>query len=322
MLALFRSHYAFNHLFLLVYITGIRFKGFFVPENIENTNGTWFYYSISSLFSSPIWGNSIGILILWLQSVLINNLVNYHKLSRENTLFPGLMYVLFVSILPDTLYLNPVTITYLFVISGISNIVQAGKQIDIRHHVFNAGMFFTLSAFISAENLYFAIFGILGFYNLKTLKWRENLQYMIGILTAFIFVFSLQYLFGQPLEFPVVFSWLHLTSLTGGLTNTVLCGVICYVLILFFVFIQYPRITEKKNIQTRKKIELFYFFMFFLLLSFLSLKMDEPSDLIYLALPLGALTGIWMADQKSMLINELIHLLALGSLLVSQYLLS
>ena len=321
LLALFRSHYAFNHFFLLVYIAGIRFKGFIFPENKVDLNGTWVYQSITSIFSSPVSSNIVSIIVLWLQSILINNIVNNHKLSKENTLFPGLMYVIFISILPGTLYLNPVIITYLLVISGLFNVVEAGKQIDIRSHVFNAGLFFALSAFISSENLYFIIFGIVGFYSLKTLKLKQNLQYTIGVLSAFIFLFSLQYLLNQPPDFQVIFSWTHLTNLTNALPTPVVVTLICYLIILIFVFIQYPNITEKKNIQTRKKIELFYLFMFFLLVSFLSLKMDNTSDLLYLALPFGTLTGIWMADQKTILMSEFIHFFALGSLLISHYLL-
>src|SRR5690606_5911182 len=99
-------------------------------------------------------------------------------------------------------------------------------------------------------------------------------------------------------------------------------ALILFSLFLLFVLFQYPNIISKKNIQVRKKIELFYVLLFFLLLTWLTLHLDKPDYLMYLGLPLGTLTGIWMADNKSVLVNELLHLLVLGALITSQYILS
>src|SRR5690606_1475390 len=227
--------------------------------------------------------------------------VNNHKLSKESTLFPGLMFALFMSILPESLFLHPVLLSYLFILAGLSNVVEAGKQIDIRHLVFNAGLFFTLSIFVMPQNLYMVILGIIGFYSIKSLKTMENIQYIVGIITGIIIMFSLQYLLYDSIEVPEFFQIIQREVFTSPVSDTALLALILFSLFLLFVLFQYPNIISKKNIQVRKKIELFYVLLFFLLLTWLTLHLDKPDYLMYLGLPLGTLTGIWMADNKSVL---------------------
>lgn len=322
MLALFRSHYAFNHLFLLGYIILIRLSAFLGANNPDIPVESWLMSNINNWIPSSFWQGMIGILVLWVESILVNNIVNSHKLSRESTLFPGLMFVLFMSILPESLYLHPVLVSTLFILAAMNNVVEAGKQIDIRHLVFNAGFFFMISIFIMPQNLYMIILGLAGFYSIKSLKFLDNIRYLVGIITAMIILFSWQFLLSQQIEFNSFFQLIQKEVFTTSITAVYLAVVIVFTLFLLFIFIQYPSIISKKNIQVRKKIELFYVLLFFLLLTWLTLHVDQPSFIIYLGLPLGALTGIWMADNRSVLVNELIHLMVLAVLIVSQYILS
>jgi len=60
--------------------------------------------------------NIVANLLIFVHVLLINYICIKHKLSREITLFSGLFYVLFVSLLPDNMVLSNALIANTFII--------------------------------------------------------------------------------------------------------------------------------------------------------------------------------------------------------------
>jgi hypothetical protein len=246
-------------------------------------------------------------------------MANEHKLGRENSLFPGLFYILLMTLLPEGLSLHALLLANTFLILGFNNIIDSTKHVDIRHFLFNSGFFLTIAAFIYQPYLLLLIIGLISYYNIKSLKPMGNIQYITGILTAFVLFFGVQYLITGNFEYQINFQFISKDIFTvPASVNLVIFGVINLAFV-GFVLSQYNLISIKKNIQTRKKIELGYVLMFSMLILTLLFFHQKPIEMLTLAFPLGTLTGLRLAEFKSVVWAEMTHLFLLIGLLLIHY---
>ncbi|MFZ1703513.1 MAG: DUF6427 family protein [Saprospiraceae bacterium] len=319
MLGLFRSYYAFNHLFLLGYIFIIRHVGLLDRITYQGTERSWLFQHIQFTMPSSWLQNFIAIILLWLHSILINNIVNSNKLSKETGLLSGLFYVLLMSMSSEGLSLHPILLANTFLLLGIHNIMESSKEVDIRHLLFNTGLFLSLAAFIYPPYFVIVVLGLLGFNTVKSFKAIGLIQYIIGIISSFIIILGIQYLIQGVISFQLPVSIIDHRVWSNSLTPNTLIFVLSFVFCLLFMLIQYPGIISKKNIQTRKKIELFYLLILFSIIVKLIFFYNQSLELTILALPVGLLLGIWAAENKSVVFAEIIHLMLLVCLFILHY---
>lgn len=320
LLGLFRSHYAVNHLLLLGYIFIIRFHIFFVTAPAEKQETTWLFQQISSLIPNSFFVNVLTIILMWIQAVLINNVVNNHKLSRENSVLPGLWYVLIFSLVPATASFHPLLLANTFLILGFVNVIESTKQVDIRHYLFNAGLFFTIAAFVYTPYIVMLLPGFLGFYVFKSLKPSGNLQFIVGILTGFILIFGSYYIITGQIHAGIYLHFLKPDQLFIMPEISVLVFFGLYLFGLAYSLFYYPELIFKKNIQTRKKIETAYLVTLFTAVTVILFFDNQIGQIAILAFPLGTLIGIQTAENKSILFSEILHLIFVGGLIYIQFL--
>jgi hypothetical protein len=297
----------------------IRHYCFIEPQSDVSLNGSWLYQYILSFFPSLVLQNIFAVIVLWVQSILINTMVSTHKLGRETTLFAGLFYVLFFSLSKESLALSPILLSNLFLILGIYNIVELTKHVDIRHHLFNSGLFITISALIYPPYLLIVILGVIGFHTMKSLKSYGNIQYLTGVLSALILIFGFQYVTNGVLEHSFYFQLIKFDFLKNVIPLPLKILISLYVLFIIIVLFQYSDLMSKKSIQTRKKIELFYLLLVFFGFSAIIFYKNDPTDIYTIALPLGVLFGIRLSELKSITISEIVHLFLLICLIFIQY---
>lgn len=320
LLGLFRSHYAINHLFLLGYIFIIRFNLFYVNIPAENQETTWLFQQILKLAPNSFLIHLLSVLLIWIQAILINNLVNSHKLSKENSVLPGLWFALLISLIPPTASLNPIIIANTFLILGFVNIIESTKQVDIRHNLFNAGLFFTIASFIYTPYTLMLLPGFIGFYIFKSLKPSGNLQLLTGVVTAVLLIFGSYYISTGQIHSGVYLRFIHPGQLFQMPEYSIFVFSGLYLLALAYSLFCYPDLIFKKNIQTRKKIEITYLISLFTALTVIMFFDNHIGQIVILAFPLGILIGIRTAENKSILLSEIFHLIFLGGLIYIQLL--
>lgn len=281
---------------------------------------TWLFTFLTSFINNATAQNFFAVILLWIQTILINNTCIEHKLSRENTLFPGLFYALMISFTPAGLSLHSLLLANTFLILGLINVIHSSKHVDLRHFLFNAGFFLTLAMFIYPAYLFFIGIGLFGFYTLKTLKPIGNLQFFTGIITGLILVSGTQYLIEGSWMTGVNFSpfWQVAPQAMPDLTSWIFITI--YAFILFSTIGFYPDLISKKNIQSRKKIELIYVVQLSTLLSAVFFFQGNLLEIMVLGFPLGTLIGLRLSELKSPVFAEVIHLILLSGLFINHYL--
>jgi hypothetical protein len=325
LLALFRRNVFFTQLLLLPYIFLIRAitliepKAFLLPEK-----SNVFQKSIFLTIQQPFAQNVIANILIFIQAMIVNSLVVKHRLSRENTLIPAVIYVLFATIMPENALLSPVIVANTFVILALYHIFTTYKVQIATVNIFNAGLFLALASLFYAPYFTFLLFGIIALSQLRAFRLMEFIQYAAGFVTPFFLLFTYRYC-----NDIVFFDSEFLLSILGNLPKSdkhlVLSQWVGFSVLLvatLFLLGVYGTITGRKNIQIQKKFDIVYWLMFFCLTSFFAFQSNQLEHLLTLTIPISILAGNMASDSTSRVFYEFVHLLLLASIVLTHFVLS
>lgn len=323
MLEIFRNNHFITSLLLLPYIFILRLHTLIYPVAyyFDDQSNSFLTHFLFGGFNNPYYQSIVAVLLVFIQSVLVNYIFVYHKYCREITLFAGLFYALFVSINPATNLLNPVLIANTFVLLALHNLLKSSRIAQAAPYIFNSGFFIALAGLIYTPYTILFIFGVLALIVVRSFKIQEKLQYLAGFVTPVYLLAVLLYwndadlgklkllkgvFFNIPTpEYPVLFFRLM--------------PVFMILLSIPFVLLQYNNLTGRKNVQVQKKSDILYWLMLFGLVSYLLFQNQGQYHFLTLAVPVAILTGMFVSDSKKRVAAELIHLMILIFAGISQY---
>jgi Family of unknown function (DUF6427) len=270
---------------------------------------------------NPLMQNIIANLLIFIQVLLINQIFIKNRISKEITLFAGLLYILFISIISENNLLSPILIANTFIILAVANLLNTYKLPNATVHIFNTGFFIGVASAIYTPYFTFILFGIIALLLLRSFRILEKLQFFIGLSLPYFFLFTYKYWFNikfADLDF-VKEIFFRLPTLSGDNLLVFYISVAFLFLCIGFAILNYPSFTSKKSIQSQKKIDIIYWFMFFTLISFFIFKTSGSLHLISLVLPLSLLMGIYLSDSKRIIFNELVHIFIVALIFITQF---
>jgi hypothetical protein len=251
----------------------------------------------------------IGVVLLLIQAVLLNRIVGDHKMSKENTALPGLMYILWMAIISKGIILSPIVLSNTFLIAGIYFLFDTTRVKSYVHLVFNSGFYLGLAGLTYTPYVILIPLGIISFYHIKPVKIIEIFQFLGGTISALII--AMLYVYGQTGKWTLAAQFSSASKHTLNIYNQ---GkwMPAVVIIHLFIFITlsimlYQLIMEKKNIVARKKNDVIYWMYGAFIISILTFGFSF-SKLACFAIPAGIFSGILMADIKSKFVGEIAHL--------------
>lgn len=315
MIGFFKNNLFVNSLLLLPYLAIIRINSILNPIAYTVLDSdTFITKSIFSILGGPLTQNIIAIVVLYFHMLYINRLVIQHRLANQVTLLPGLIYAIFMSLLPEYSFLTPYLIANTFILIAISQIFKTYKRPKAADVLFNIGFLIAIAALFEPNYIFLLIIGILGLFVLRSLKLFEVFQLLSGALLVLISFCSIFYLLDISILPELTKVSLHprleIFSNRGGALYKIL---IVFVISVFTV-LNYGSYTLKKNIQTQKKIDILYWFMLSsLIILFINDTMDS-SQLLLLFIPLSILLNSTFINIKSILFQEVIHISLLALL--------
>lgn len=321
MLELFRRNIFVNNFLLLPYIFIVRINAILQPQAFVLEEKAQFLQKLVFLnLSDALLQNIIANLLIFIQALFINHISNKHRLSTQATLFPGLFYVLYISLVVQNNVLSDVLIGNLFIILAVKNFLETYKLPQATPYIFNSGFYIGLASLLYTPYFIFIIFGTLVLWQLRSFKLLENLQFLIGVFSPYFLLFTYKYWmdlafvdlhFVQNIFFslPAIKSVnLSILISTGSLALTLLMTVLAY-----------GKLTSKKTIQTQKKIDLIYWLLLFCFIAFLIFNTSNTMHLLTLAFPLSVLVGCIVGNAKTNVIYELLHIYLIGVIFLTQF---
>lgn len=322
MLEIFRKNLFINSVLLLPYIFLVRLVSVIYPvayTTPENTNTL--QTIIYSNFSGALLQNIIANFLIFIQALLVNHIFIKHRLSREITLLPGLIYVILVSIIADSVLLSPVLIANTFILVAVINLLRTYKLPNPSAFIFNSGFFLSVASLFYTPYIFMVLFGMIILLILRSFKLLEKIQYFIGFVLPYFFLYTYKYwadIRFVELSFikDIFFRWPQFRQ-DSLIVFYLSVGVILLALLLSIF--NYNNLTGKKSVQIQKKIDIFYWILLNSIVSFLIFSTDGVFHLITLAFPLAILTGILISDSKARIAQELFHFLVLTLIFLTHF---
>jgi len=303
---------------LLLYTTIIRSAGFFIDYPRAYKEDSILFNLFDNLIPAAPIETLIGILLVFSQASLINFLVNKNNYDRFGSLFPGVFYVIFVSIIPDFLGLSPALIANTFIILALIQISRLYKKHKPTKIIFNIGWLIGTAIIFYLPNILFVLTAVIGLFSIRAQNIKELFQLFSGVFLSILLLFSFCFLIGSLDTFKTYI------QLDIGLfrPSSPHFWYVFGVILLWVVFLALKNrsLVLKKSIVVSKNINLLYWFLLFAALSFF-MGQNEFVQFKYLliVIPMSVLTGLYFIGLKSKWIPEIIHLLLLVVVAFTHY---
>lgn len=279
---------------------------------------------ILSLFIKDWLGNNyiitgiITLLIVFFQSILINNLVNKYRLFREVTLFPGLFYILLVSAVQDFLPLSSILLGNTFLILALSNLLSIFKSSKCADAIFNVGFWIGAAALFYNAFALFLLLALFGLAILRTFKLKEAMMIISGYILPFLFA-SVYYFWQDQFQSywnTYFFSQFSLIDfkLAGG-WNTYYKLIILAFFLVMGLFNGYQ---FEKSYKIRSFMNIFYWTLLISGTTFLFQENIQLSHFLIIAPPLSVLLAArFLSLSKTT--AELFHFFLFISIMLFQF---
>lgn len=314
MLEFFRRNLFLNSLMLLPYTLLVRMQSLMhADQPIYASELSPLIAWINELMPSILMQNIIACVLVFLQAVYINRIVVKHRIGNQITLWPGLIYILLCSAVPQYTYLSAVIIANTFILSAFSDIFKIYKRPFAVKYIFNSGVFISVAGMIYPPYIAYLLAGFIGLAIIRSFKTKEMLQYLSGILVPFMLYGSWTFYRGgfQEKMGALVDSQFGFPSdlIPKDTLGYIYLGVILFIIII--AILSYSTYSMKKSIQVQKKIDILFWMIASAMIGLFINDNLTADHLLMLAIPLGVLLSMNLLKIKSVIMSELIHLAVL-----------
>lgn len=261
-----------------------------------------------------------ALLLLLFQAIQINRLVSLNRLTNENSLFPGVFYLLMSSTTLEFIPLHPQLLANTFVIIMMLDVFRQTRNVQLHLDMFNVGFWVGLASLFYFPYILFLIIGITGVIYLRTYKWVDTVRALLGVLVPYFLVGTVIFLFDHLSDF-----WfLHVRDSVGLLDlneliswkGYVLIGV--YALIILVSVFMSRKYNTGLNIHVRKKITVLFIALIGAMVLATLVADTGITSLLFGVFPLSILMAAMFLELEPQF-AEILHFLLFTMALIFQY---
>jgi hypothetical protein len=260
---IFKANSPNNNFLLFIYglLLKLPFIIFPKPASLQPADGMLYrslvHYGQTSL-GTPALLNIFAVILLFIQAVMLNKMVNDHRLLQRPTYLTGMSYLLVTSVFSDWFVFSSALVANTFLIWVWSKLSSLHNQPSPKTSIFNIGLAISLAAFFYQPAIVFVLLFIIGMASTRPFRFNEWIIGVFGLLTPFYFFAVWLFLSGRwdsfvwP-EYKVALPKFHQTPL--ALTAIIL---VATAMLIGIYFIQSNM--RRQIVQTRKSWFLIYFY--------------------------------------------------------------
>jgi len=291
----FKSNLPFNNFLLLIYGLMIKWPMFIHSEIPVVAKEDSFLYkliitSLTKIFhENNVMFAILAFLLLYIQALLLNEIVNNQKLYPKPNHLTAMCYLLFTSLFSQWYVLSPLMITNTFLILIIARLCKLQHVHDANKTFYNIGLMLGVSMMVYFPSLIFLLLVFFALSITRAFRLPEWIITILGMLTPIYLLWSIVFLLNgdtkmlNPIlgvSIPVIRLSVYQWSALSILLITVVIG---------FIFIQNNM--RKLLVQSRKSWTIFFLFLFFsLIVPFLNAHSGLTFSLI-IAIPLSVIAA-------------------------------
>lgn len=318
MIQFFRQNNFFTTLMLIPYTFLVRMAAFYLhqPPDQVGMNGVLYNVFQQSFLPNVVISHIVINLIIAFSAILVNRLVIQHRLSRFQTLIPGLVFVILVSWLEVFLSFSALHVANFFFIIGLLSVFKYSKKSSTSLLVFDGMFYFSLASLFYSPYIVYQIAACIGFIFLGKFQARELLNAILGLVTPYFITFGMLYYFGGDAHLmegfmisTSIFSWF------AEVNYMQMIPLVLYVFLIVLSIFSYNVLIKNKNLLVNKKLNILYWFFLISFFTIMFIGEKNPVALLSLALPISILIGMVWERLKPSIIEEFCHFVIIGAIL-------
>lgn len=324
MIKIFKTNQIVLNILLLVYAFVIRSSGFVLNYDfpaIENV-GFWFFEIQTDIASLGQFHHFvISTLLIVFQAVLLNLISNALRFHSDSNLLVGVFYILLSSFFTDFHFVTPVLIANTFVIFALYELFKTYRSNRSSKNLFNTGMCTVLASFFYSPYIFLLIAILFGLNTLRAFKAKEMYMIVIGAMIPIFLTFTYTFWFEKSALFfekQFAFKIFFFQNTTWSTTHILETSFMC--LLLLIIGGNYPSLTRRKSVTTRKYLNIIFLSLMVLVLTMLIFGSQPGTIFLLLAVPMSYCFGLFFMDMQ-LKIADILHISLLAILLVFHYIL-
>jgi hypothetical protein len=263
-----------------------------------------------------------GGILCFIESMLVNRIINSHKVATKKNYLGGVLFVVFTSMIPECLVISPALVATFFLLLCIGNIFDLSRPEKLYGSIFDLGFLSAAAMLFYFPSVYFIFFVAIGFYMMRSVSLRESMMILSGFLAVLLVVFTVYFwydslpemaldLVNAPYRIPM-------PSIRFSHEQVI---VLCWILLLaLWVLAHVPALLFSTVIQTRKYITILVINGLLCLLVFPLLFNFNLSHLVFLFTSLSILYAVYFVETKTSLITDLLFIVLILSVFILEYL--
>ncbi|MCK7559244.1 DUF6427 family protein [Chitinophaga sedimenti] len=322
MIKFFRSGNPLTVLLLLVYTIFIKFYYILHPQTYmaDGSEGI-LYRLITGWFDRLVAGNAVfytmlAILLLFLQALLLNRIVNYHRLFSKPNHLPAMCYILFTSLYQGWNVFSAALLVNTIMLWIISSITELYNRSSARDVSFNIGFALGIAGLIYPPAVLCCALLYAGLLTMRAFRLAEWIIALLGLICPAYLLGTYLFLADKNvwevlprlgLEMPVINDY----KVWGALIASVLFFALGWLLL--------QRTFKKMLIQGRKIWAVLAIYVIIaMLVPFFSLHFS-PANWVLALLPLSMFAGnvFWSINHNGLANTG--HFIVLAYAIVMQY---
>lgn len=237
MIAVFKQKSPGNIAVLFIFGLVLKLPLFLYPRDITASanDGRLYQWLVTQLPpSNALVCALIAFGLLYIQSLMINYMVNEYRMMARQNYLPAMAFLLITSLMPEWNYLSAPLLANTFIIWMFTYLFSLYHAPNARAQVYNIGLIAGVSSYIYFPAASFVICILLGLVILKPFRLNEIVLFLLGCLTPYYFHAVYLYLTSQlsmanffphiSIKVPVIRSSIWLAASTLLLTIPFLIG--------------------------------------------------------------------------------------------------
>jgi hypothetical protein len=263
----------------------------------------------------------LAFLLMLLQALFFNAILAANQLSLRVGSIGAFIYILLMSQSIQQTAMYDYLLAALFILAALHTILLMQNTENTTYYLFNAGIFISLASLFYFPAIILFVWLWLSLFILRIQYLREWGITMVGLITPYFFLASWYYLTDQLFwrfeAYTKAFERFGRIDANFTWLNGLVWGVVL-VLVVLSLSIVYGQSTEK-NVSIRKKIGVnTWLFIISILFIFNNLSSINRNGLIFI--PLGIYIAYYLSFAKKLFWPQLLLLLLIALIAVTQYL--
>ena len=271
---------------------------------------------------SPLWLLVSGGVLCFIESLLVNRIINHHKVATKKNYLGGIMFVIFTAFMPECQVLSPALISSLFLLLIINKMFDLSKPDKQYGSIFDLGFLSGIAMLFYFPSIYLLVLVIIGFLTMRTGTLRGILIILTGFFAVLLTVFTVYFWFDRLPEMVLDMTNLQNRIPLGKISLTRIEGIelIGLAFIGAWVLLNIPSILYSSVIQTRKYITILILSGVFSLLVIPLQFNFNLSHLLFVFTSLTILCAVYFVETKITVIAQVLFIVLILSVFIFEYL--